>query len=373
MSRAGAASGSRLPTQHCHRHHNGASSQLLDLEGSFEPRHPATIVSTPHCQTKRKPRLRRLYPSSSFVLAYRYSRRSTRLVIIANGRPATPTIDDDDDSPALTMPGFDFSNYNRNVALHAQGIPLPKATSTGTTIVGCLFDGGVVIAADTRATSGPIVADKNCEKLHYISPQIWCAGAGTAADTEFTTALISSQLELHSLSTGRKPRVVTCMTLLKQHLFRYQGHIGAYLVVAGCDPTGTHLFTVHAHGSTDKLPYVTMGSGSLAAMSVFETQWTPNLTQEGAVKLCSEAILSGIFNDLGSGSNVDVAIITKDKTTLKRNFIKPNEKSAKLQSYLYPKGTTAVLNEKIIKKNEIGRYVSVEEVPMEGEKMDVDL
>ena len=58
------------------------------------------------------------------------------------------------------MPGFDFSNYNRNATLHARGVPLPKATSTGTTIVGCIFSGGVVIAADTRATSGPIVADK---------------------------------------------------------------------------------------------------------------------------------------------------------------------------------------------------------------------
>lgn len=66
-------------------------------------------------------------------------------------------------SSILKMPGFDFSNYNRNVALHAQGVPLPKATSTGTTIVGCIFDGGVVIAADTRATSGPIVADKVCK------------------------------------------------------------------------------------------------------------------------------------------------------------------------------------------------------------------
>lgn len=162
------------------------------------------------------------------------------------------------------------------------------------------------------------------------------------------------------------------MTLLKQHLFRYQGHIGAYLVVAGVDPTGTHLFTVHAHGSTDKLPYVTMGSGSLAAMSVFETQWKPDLTEDEAVKLTSEAIMAGIFNDLGSGSNVDVAIITAEATTLKRNFIKPNEKSAKLQSYAFPKGTTAVLNEKIIKKNEIGRYVSVAEVPLDDEKMDVD-
>lgn len=299
------------------------------------------------------------------------------------------------------MPGFDFSNYNRNAALHAQGVPLPKATSTGTTIVGCIFDGGVVvrlapslrflplhpslslllglpansckqIAADTRATSGPIVADKNCEKLHYIAPQIWCAGAGTAADTEFTTAIISSQLELHSMSTGRKPRVVTCMTMLKQHLFQYQGYIGAYLVVAGVDPTGTHLFTVHAHGSTDKLPYVTMGSGSLAAMSVFESKWKAALTQEEAIKLASDAIQAGIWNDLGSGSNVDVAIITKDKTTLKRNYITPNEKSAKLQSYKFPRGTTAVLNEKIIKKSDLGRFVTVEEVPLEGEKMDVD-
>jgi hypothetical protein len=61
---------------------------------------------------------------------------------------------------ASKMPGFDFSNHNRNLALHARGVPLPKATSTGTTIVGALYDGGVVIAADTRATSGPIVADK---------------------------------------------------------------------------------------------------------------------------------------------------------------------------------------------------------------------
>ncbi|KAF2751842.1 N-terminal nucleophile aminohydrolase [Sporormia fimetaria CBS 119925] len=275
------------------------------------------------------------------------------------------------------MGGFDFSNHNRNAALHAQGVPLPKATSTGTTIVGCMFDGGVVIAADTRATSGPIVADKNCEKLHYIAPQIWCAGAGTAADTEFTTAIISSNLELHALSTGRKPRVVTCMTMLKQHLFRHQGYIGAYLVVAGVDPTGCHLFTVHAHGSTDKLPYVTMGSGSLAAMSVFETQWRPQLDKDAAVELCSQAILAGIFNDLGSGSNVDVAVITADKTTLMRNYITPNQRVPKQRNYKFPKGTTAVLNEKIITKEDISKYVTVHELEDDSktataEVMDVD-
>jgi len=277
------------------------------------------------------------------------------------------------------MPGFDFSNYNRNAALHAQGVPLPKATSTGTTIVGCIFDGGVVIAADTRATSGPIVADKNCEKLHYIAPQIWCAGAGTAADTEFTTAIISSNLELHALSTGRKPRVVTCMTMLKQHLFRYQGHVGAYLVVAGVDPTGVGLFTVHAHGSTDKLPYVTMGSGSMAAMAVFESQWKGKLTRDDAVALCSEAITAGIFNDLGSGSNVDVCVITENKTTLLRNYKTDNQRSRKERDYKFARGTTAVLNEKIITREQISKYVTIHDQTDSDasstvvvEKMDVD-
>jgi 20S proteasome subunit beta 2 len=70
------------------------------------------------------------------------------------------------------MPGFDFSNYNRNAALHARGVPLPKATSTGTTIVGCIYEDGVVIAADTRATSGPIVADKVYIFSNLIPPKI---------------------------------------------------------------------------------------------------------------------------------------------------------------------------------------------------------
>lgn len=67
--------------------------------------------------------------------------------------------------------GFDFSNNIRNEFLEAKGVAVPKATSTGTTIVGCLFQDGIVLGADTRATSGPIVADKNCEKVCYSTDE----------------------------------------------------------------------------------------------------------------------------------------------------------------------------------------------------------
>jgi len=45
--------------------------------------------------------------------------------------------------------------------------------------------------------------------------------------------------------------------------YRYQGYISAALVLGGVDATGPHLYTVHSHGSTDSLPYVTMGMSAV--------------------------------------------------------------------------------------------------------------
>ncbi|GAA5962594.1 hypothetical protein JCM21900_000957 [Sporobolomyces salmonicolor] len=264
----------------------------------------------------------------------------------------------------LTAPqtGFSFENALRNSQLANKNLTLPKATSTGTTIVGCLYDNGIVLGADTRATEGPIVADKNCEKIHFISDNIRCCGAGTAADTEFTTNMISSNIRLHELSTGRPPLVATAMTMLKQYLFQHQGQVGAALVLGGIDPTGPHLYTVAPHGSTDKLPYVTMGSGSLAAMAVFESSWQPNMSRQAAIDLVCEAIEAGIWNDLGSGSNVDVCVIEGSrtdegkwdakgtaKTEMLRNYRTPNEKVKKERNYKWRRGVTAWTKEEVTK------------------------
>eukprot|EP00127_Corallochytrium_limacisporum_P002297 Clim_evm85s109 gene=Clim_evmTU85s109 len=255
-----------------------------------------------------------------------------------------------------TKGGFNFENIKRNAMLDAQGLTgssskgyVPRATKTGTTIAGVVFKDGVILGADTRATNGTIVADKNCEKIHYIAPNIYCCGAGTAADTENVTNMISSQLELHRLETGRQSRMVTACRKLKQMLYKYQGYVSAALVLGGVDLEGPKLYTIAPHGSTDKLPYVTMGSGSLAAMAVFEARWKPDMEEEEAKQLVRDAIASGIFNDLGSGSNVDLCVITSSKV----DYIRPHEvanlKTERQQAYKYPKGTTAVLTTDIQK------------------------
>jgi 20S proteasome subunit beta 2 len=107
------------------------------------------------------------------------------------------------------------------------------------------------LAADTRATGGSIVGDKNCEKIHNLAPNIFCCGAGTAADCDHVTGnhffhltknhkleMIKRQLELHRLNTHTENRVQMAALKLTSHAFKYGGHIGTHLIVGGVDCKG---------------------------------------------------------------------------------------------------------------------------------------
>ncbi|XP_064129962.1 proteasome subunit beta type-10 isoform X3 [Loxodonta africana] len=176
--------------------------------------------------------------------------------------------------------GFSFENCQRNASLERllPELRAPHARKTGTTIAGLVFRDGVILGADTRATNDSVVADKNCEKIHFIAPKIYCCGAGVAADTQMTTRMAASNMELHALSTGREPRVATVTRVLRQTLFRYRGHVGASLIVGGVDVKGPQLYSVHPHGSYSRLPFAALGSGQDAAMAMLEDRFQPNMT-----------------------------------------------------------------------------------------------
>ena len=257
-----------------------------------------------------------------------------------------------------TAGGFDFGNVQRNLRLEADGVKFPKTTSTGTTIVGVVFDGGVVLGADTRATSGDTVADKKCQKIHYMAPNIHCCGAGTAADTEMLTLAISSELSLLRMESGKQTRVIQALTALKRKLYRYQGHIGAALVLGGVDVEGPFLATVAPHGSTDRLPFVAMGSGSIAAMAVLESQYKDGMDAEAAKSVVRNAITAGIMNDPYSGSQVDMSIITPTShEMIYGEYV--------AQQRVEPKHIIHFLNGAApVEREEILKFVTVEETPL---------
>ncbi|XP_035477148.1 proteasome 20S subunit beta 13a [Scophthalmus maximus] len=246
--------------------------------------------------------------------------------------------------------GFDFDNAARNVALEGlfEGGQTPKPLKTGTTIAGVVFKDGVVLGADTRATSSEVVADKMCAKIHYIAPNIYCCGAGTAADTEKTTDLVSSNLTIFSLNSDRNPRVVMAVNILQDMLYRYHGKIGASLILGGVDCTGNHLYTVGPYGSVNTMPYLAMGSGDLAALGILEDRFKPDLELEEAKELVRVAIHAGIMSDLGSGNNVDICVITRKGADYIRPFQESEYKDTRKMKYRYRPGTTPVLTEKVV-------------------------
>ena len=241
--------------------------------------------------------------------------------------------------------GFNFEKFERNQYLASKGLQV-KTKKTGTTIVGVVYNEGVVLGADTRATEGSIVADPDCMKIHYLAPNIYCCGAGTAADTEFVTQMVASELELHRLNTKQESRVSHVEAKLTNHLFRYMGHIGAALIVGGVDINGPKLVSISPYGNSMHLPFTTMGSGSLAAMGVLETKYRDGMNEQEAIDLVKDAIEAGIFHDLGSGSNVDVYIVKRTGCEKKEDYRVYNQKVfSQSSTYHFPKGTTPVLEE----------------------------
>ncbi|KAA8578836.1 hypothetical protein FQN60_003445 [Etheostoma spectabile] len=60
-------------------------------------------------------------------------------------------------------------------------------------------------------------------------------------------------------------------------------------------------------------------------MAVFEDRYKPDMEEEEAKQLVRDAIAAGIFNDLGSGSNIDLSVITKGKV----DYIRPHDQANK--------------------------------------------
>lgn len=73
--------------------------------------------------------------------------------------------------------------------------------------------------------------------------------------------------------------------------------------------------------------------------------------------MVADAIRAGVFNDLGSGSNVDVCVIRNNQVrgpvfdSRSVDYIRPydvaNEKGKRQGSYRYKRGTTAVLDKSV--------------------------
>ena len=207
-----------------------------------------------------------------------------------------------------------------------------------TTTCGICCKDGVDLGADSRATGGNIVRDKSKLKIHELSPALHCCVAGSVADCEQITRnvkrvlqymRIESELGAESHYLSGAFHVKSC--ILKAFMAGSYGRaIEAAIILGGIDGTGPSLHQITSAG-VQRASCCALGSGRIDALSSLEAYrqiWGPpienlasgaesnvlmeNVSVEKAIQVIREAVKSGVMNDLGSGSFIDICVIKDD-------------------------------------------------------------
>lgn len=189
----------------------------------------------------------------------------------------------------------------------------PGEISTGTTIMAIPYEGGVVVCADSRTSTGSYVANRVSDKLVQISEQIYVCRSGSAADTQTLTDYVKYYLEQWSLDTGRQPTVKTAAHLMRRLIYNNKDQLQAGVIVAGWDPVyGGSVYTVTLGGSLLELPFATGGSGSIFVAGLLDAEFKNRLTRDEARTLGKKACAHAMARDGSSGGVIRTVTIDAD-------------------------------------------------------------
>jgi proteasome beta subunit len=192
---------------------------------------------------------------------------------------------------------------------------LPEGVTKGTTTVGLVFQDGVVLATERRATMGTMIASKQAKKVYQIADRIGMTIAGGVGDAQTLTRLMQVECNLYQIRRGRDMTVGAAASLLSNVLNQNRGYpYYVQLLVGGFDIGGPSVYSVDAMGGASKEDdIVATGSGSPFAYGVLEDRYESGLDEAAAVDLAKRALRSAIRRDSASGESMSIVIITKDK------------------------------------------------------------
>ncbi|XP_057342130.1 proteasome subunit beta type-6 [Microplitis mediator] len=184
--------------------------------------------------------------------------------------------------------------------------------STGTSIMACEFNGGVVIGADSRATTGAYISNRTADKLTKITDNIYCCRSGSAADTQAIADIVGYHLGFHQMELGTQPRVETAANVFREMCYNYRDSLVAGILVAGYDSRkGGQVYSIPIGGMCVRQPISIGGSGSTYVYGYVDAHYKPNMTKEETVELITNTLALAMSRDGSSGGVIRLGIITE--------------------------------------------------------------
>jgi proteasome beta subunit len=186
-------------------------------------------------------------------------------------------------------------------------------TKTGTTTLGMVCKDGVVMATETRATMGTLIAHKTTKKLYQIDNHLGLATAGLVGDLQILARYLNAEANLYRLKRDQKIPVKSAATLMSNILNQRKFYpYYVQLVLAGFDNSGGHVYSLDAAGGAIPDKYTAGGSGSPYVFGVLEDNYKDDLSTDAGIDIAIRAITAAKNRDSASGGMINIAVITKD-------------------------------------------------------------
>ncbi|GAA5967023.1 hypothetical protein JCM11641_000417 [Rhodosporidiobolus odoratus] len=184
----------------------------------------------------------------------------------------------------------------------------------GTTTLAFKYEGGIVVAVDSRATAGSYIASGTVKKVIEINPYLLGTMAGGAADCQYWETYLGIQCRLHELRNHERISVAAASKYLSNLVYSYKGMgLSMGTMICGYDKTGGNIFYVDSDGSRLKGDLFSVGSGSTFAYGVLDQGWKWDLTPEEAIELGKRSIYAAGHRDAFSGNTINIFHFPKDK------------------------------------------------------------
>jgi len=212
------------------------------------------------------------------------------------------------DNASLSLPPFSHPATNLGrVLVDDQGKEIKMNFDHGTTTLGFKYQGGVLLAVDSRATGGMYIGSGSVKKIIEINKFLLGTMAGGAADCTYWERVLSKQCRLYELRNRERISVAAASKLLSNMAYNYKGMgLSMGVMVAGYDKRGPGLYYVDSDGERTSGNCFSVGSGSIFAYGVLDAGYRYDLTDEEAYDLGRRSIYHATHRDAASGGIVRV-------------------------------------------------------------------
>lgn len=200
----------------------------------------------------------------------------------------------------------------KDVKINENGKRISINYDKGTTTLAFKYKGGVVIAVDSRSTSGNYIGSQEVKKIIEINDYLLGTMAGGAADCVYWERVLGEKCRIYELRNKERISVAAASKLLANILFNYKGMgLSVGVMISGWDKKGPGLYYIDSEGNRFAGDIFSVGSGATYAYGVMDGGYDFNLSDDEAFDLGRRAIYHATHRDSYSGGIVRVCHMTE--------------------------------------------------------------